>query len=157
MAAGTWTFFKRGKRYAGRAAINFSANAFRISLHQSAAAPISAGTSADTLLTISGICAQLASANGYSRGGRLAAGTGFTLSNNNAVFSRAGVCWSANGGNLGNTVVLRYAVMRLSTAAKSGIPFMFVCLSANGFAVADTNALKINGGTGSTAKYFNLT
>jgi len=149
----TWTFFKSGKEKIATAAINFSANAFLISLHQSGT-PLSAGHDLTTLASVSAVAAQLASARGYVLGGKTASGTGVAYSGNNVVFSRAGVCWSANGGNLGTAASLKYAVLRLSTAAKSGIPICFATLSTAGFAVASGSALKINGGQAATAKYF---
>lgn len=151
----TWTFFKSAKKKLLRAGFNFSGNSFLVSLHVSGT-PLSAGHDLTTLASVSAVAAQLASVNGYVKGGKTASGTAVTYSGNNAVFSRKGVCWSAVTGNLGSTASLKYAVLRLSTAAKSGFPICFATLSTAGFAVAATNALKINGGGGSSAKYFAL-
>lgn len=151
----TWTFFKSAKLKMLKATFNFSGNSFLISLHVSGT-PLSAGHDLTTLASVSAVAAQLFSLNGYIRGGKTASGTGVNASGNNAVMSRKGVCWSAATGNLGSVTSLKYAVLRFSTAAKSGVPICFATLSTAGFAVAATNALKINGGGGSTAKYFAL-
>jgi len=155
MAASAWTWFGRGKAKLLDANIDFGATALLITLHTSGT-PFSAGHDFSTLASASAVNAQLASSNGYDKGGQTASSHTIALSGNNAVVSAAGVSWSANGGTLGGALV-RFAVARMAASANAdGIPFMFSALSTAEFTVADTNALKLNGGRASSAKLFNL-
>lgn len=148
MAAGPWTFFKRSKYKLLSSGINFSGGSFRAHLFTSAAA-LGASNDVSTLGSITG---QLAATRGYATSGAAVASPNLYFSVNNVLFSAAGVCWSAAGGNLGSTTVIRYVVLALS----AGLPIAFAQLSSAGFAVPSGSALKINGGTASAAKIFEL-
>lgn len=154
---GTWEFFTRSKQKLGLAEFNFAtAGAYLLTLHVSSTATIlSDGHDFSTLASLSTVTGQLASANGYVRGGKTLSSNAWFASGSGYGFCANGVCWSANGGGF---AALKYAVIHLSTAAKSGKPVCFATLSADGtlISVADGSAIKINGGEASNAKIFSL-
>lgn len=155
--AGTWTFFATAKKALGEANFDFTgAGDYLLTFHLSGGTEVSAGTDITTVASFSALHAQLASANNYVRGGKTLSSNAWAASGNNYVFSAAGVCWSANGGPF---AALKYALIHLSTAAKSGRILCYCTLSSDGtkISVADGSAIKINGGTASSAKIFNLT
>ena len=155
--AGTWKVMVSAKNRLGLAEFNFSTDAaYRVSLHLSGVTELSGGTDVSTLASVSALQAQLASAFGYGRTGQIISNNTWDASTSIMKFSGGGLCWSANGGGF---AALKTAVMRLSTAAKSGTPVAYMTLSADGtkISVADGSALKINGGRGAAAKIFTLT
>lgn len=155
--AGTWDFFNAAKGRLGKAEFNFStAGAYLLTLHiSSGATDLSSGHDFSTMASLSSVTNRLASAFGYGRSGRTLSSNAWFASGSGYGFCANGVCWSANGGGF---AALKWAVIRLSTAAKSGKPILFATLSSTGalISVAAGSAIKINGGTGSNAKIFSL-
>lgn len=155
--AGTWTWFNSAKKKLGEAAFNFTgAGDYLLTLHVSSGATVlSNGHDFSTLASLSTVTGQLASANGYVKGGKTLSSNAWFASGEGYGFCANGVCWSANGGGF---AALKYAVIHLSTAAKSGTLVCFATLSSDGtlISVADGSAIKINGGAASNAKIFSL-
>lgn len=154
MAAGNWNMLLRAKRkFKAGAGVSFSGGAFRIALYKGTA------NLSNTLdvSTKASITNQLAATRGYGVSGRLVSNTGVTVTATTGVkFSGDGVCWSANGGNLGSTASLQYAVL-VKGASNSGLPVGYVTLSTAAFAVGDGSALQINGGQAGSGEIFVLT
>ena len=152
MAAGTWTFFRTAKEKLGQGKLDFDTRVLRVGLFTSAAsASLSAGLSVTTFPSIAN---EISEANGYSSSGKSISLGDFTLSTNDMTYSGCGVFWSANGGNLGNTAIIKYAVMAASQSSGTLTPLAFVTLSTASFAVGAGSRLTINSG-GST--YFKIT
>lgn len=156
--AGTWEFFTAAKGRIGLAEFNFSTvGAYKLSFHVSTGATVlSDGHDFSTMASLSTVTGRHASTNNLSRAGFTLSSNAWFASGSGWGFCANGVCVSANGAGFS---ALKYVVMRLSaTDASSGVPILFATLSSTGalISVADGSAIKINGGTGSTAKIFSL-
>jgi hypothetical protein len=147
MAAGTWNFFKTGKQKVGQALMNFDGGNLRISLHSvGASAQLLADNSATALGSIAN---ELSAANGYVAGGKsidFSLSYSWRLSGTTALFSGPEVFWSANGGNLGGSGSIKYAVIHVSQASGTKSNLCYVTLSASPFQVGDGSRLTINSG-----------
>ena len=154
MAAGNWNVLIHAKTEMMQGNIDFSGAVFRAGLWKGTA---NLSNAAD-YSTVGSITNPLASIRGYGQSGHSISNTGIAVTNTTIIkFSGDGLCWSADGGNLGSTTSLQYAVFWLSGAAKSGTPIAYVTLSTAAFAVGNGSALQINGGEASGAEILTLT
>ena len=101
-----------------------------------------------TLSTLSALTNELASARGYDLGGKPLTDTYSTgASAGEMRYDATSVIWTANGGNLGTTAVLKAALLVAQNGASASDGanklLMWSQLSTNGFAVSDGNTLTI--------------
>ena len=148
MAVGAWATFDKFHEYMADGTIDMDAVAeFNIHLYNSSSNVV------DTFSTATQIDNELASSNGYTLSGKSIASTLWSAgasSGETRFDSNVGVVWTASGGNLGNTAVIKFATIisrnSLANTAKDGTNKLvcFSQLSTAGFVVADGNTLTIN-------------
>ena len=108
----------------------------------------------DSFSVASEINNELSSANGYTLSGKVIASHTWQsgVSSGETRFdSPAGVIWSASGGNLGNTAVVKFACIIANIgSAKDGTNKLvaYSRLNTSGFVVVDGNTLLVEPNTG---------
>ncbi len=134
MAASAWTIFDVAKHRIGDGGIDLSGAGFRISLHRS-----SASTNLTAAITSFGSIGDECSGGGYSA--ILLAGVAWTAgtSAGQQKWDVTDPIFTASASTLS---AVRYAVIRTSAGAGTGIPLCFAALSTAEFNVTTGNTLK---------------
>ena len=142
MAAGTWAVYARAKRAIGAGTLNLS-GAFKMSLHTTAASATINALS--TRVAFTSIGNEISARGGYAAGGRALPTptwtTGASATQIRFSYASAGLVFTAAGSSLIN---IRYALLRNSVAAGSGLVLAYVALSTAQFTITSPNTLTIS-------------
>lgn len=143
MAVAAWVFYDEALRYLANGTIDVPTTAVNMHLFTSAS-----NAATDTLSALSELTNELASLRGYTLSGKALTDTWSTgASAGEFRYDATAVIWTATGGNLGSTTVLKTAVLVAATgaSAKDGANKLlaYSALSTAGFAVSDGNTLTI--------------
>jgi hypothetical protein len=108
MAAGQWQVYNEFKATFGLKALNLNVDSMKVALFQSTS---NCGNVALATAQYATLTNQVASANGYTTGGVVAAPT-YSQTAGTATFDTADATWTASGGS----IVARFAVLYDDTA-----------------------------------------
>jgi hypothetical protein len=143
MAATAWAFFNAAKKQLSLASggFNLDTGVYRISLHTSAA-NLNTSASARVLGTLASVGGEIVAQGGYAAGGRSLSNIAWTTAGDPASikWDADDKIFTASGANLS---LIKFAVIRYSTAAASGQPICWSRLSTAQFSVTTGNTLTI--------------
>lgn len=141
MAAGAWAFYNDFRRDMGSAVHNLGSDGHRWALFTSASNAATA-----TLSLYSELTNEVASANGYTQGGKALAGSTWAVGASAAQyrFDTTLQVWTASGGNIS---AVKFVVQYKSVSAGGGPLICRSQLSTAQFSISNGNTLTITPNT----------
>ena len=115
MAASAWQVFNSFKKYLGDGTIDMDLHTFKVQLHSSTYVPNIA-----TQTVRADLSGELATANGYTAGGKALTGVLWTQAGSETYFAAGNISWDAVGGAL----TARYAVIYDDTPTAPADPLV---------------------------------
>jgi hypothetical protein len=134
MAATAWALYNKAKKKLGNGTIQLGVNTLKMQLHTSAS-----NASTATLSTAASVTNELAAQFGYATGGQTLVSVVWTASGTGVKLDAADPIWTATGGALGNSGVIKFAVIKNST----GQAICWSKLTTAGFVLAQNNTLTV--------------
>ena len=143
MAAGTWKIFTQAKRAIGGGTLNLS-GVFRMCLCKASASANLLAYTNTGISTWASVGSEIAAQGGYAAQGRSIPAIKWTVgaSTKQMKFSytTAGLVFTASGANLS---AIKYAVIRNSVGAGTGLVLCFCTLSTAAFSITSPNTLTV--------------
>lgn len=138
-APGPWTKYHGFLLRLGDGTFDLNSNTFKVALIASGYTPVVA-----THVVFADVTNELATANGYTAGGAVAANPTYTLSGGVATFDTDNVSWTASGAGITARYAVLYAVGTLNGSVNPLVAYMLLDSAPADVATSATNTLTIN-------------